>query len=118
MSKRKRTLDKLKGELVRAHQQTPEVDLDQGWRGRLMAELKGLSRPRAVKNGLSLPAVDWSGPILKFAGAAALAAMLVAVYVWLAEPDLAGDFARLALGDPVDLLSLQLFGAVGTGVLL
>jgi hypothetical protein len=114
MSKRKRTLDKLKGELVRAHQQTPEVDLDQGWRGRLMAELKGLSRPRVVKNGLSLPAVDWSGPILKFAGAA----MLVAVYVWLAEPDLAGDFARLALGDPVDLLSLQLFGAVGTGVLL
>lgn len=118
MSKQGRPLDKLRGALVRAHQQTPQVDLDQGWRRRLMAELKGLPRPGSVKQAPSFPTVDWGGPILKFAGAAALAAMMVAVYVWLAEPDLAGDFARLALGDPVDVLSLQLFGAVGTGVLL
>lgn len=118
MSKQGRPLDKIRGALVRAHQQTPEVNLDQSWRRRLMAELRRLPRPGAVKKGPSFPTVDWTGPILKFAGAAALAAMMVAMYVWLAEPDLAGEFARLALGDPVDLLSLQLFGAVGTGVLL
>lgn len=118
MTKKGRPLDRMKEALVRAHRETPEVDLGEGWRRRLMADLERRPRPGAVKNGLSFPAVDWSGPILKFAGAAALAALLVAVYAWLALPDLEGDLARLALGDPMDLLSLRLFGAVSTGVLL
>ncbi|MBU0514465.1 MAG: hypothetical protein KJ621_06795 [Proteobacteria bacterium] len=118
MSKKGRPLDRIEEALVRAHRETPEVDLGEDWRRRLMAELKRQPRPGAPEKAASIPTMDWGGPILKFAGAAALAAVMVALYAWLAVPDLEGDFARMALGDPMDLLSLRLLGAVGGGVLL
>jgi hypothetical protein len=117
MSRLRRRLDKIERALIAAHRAAPGPDLDDDWRRRLMADVKRQPRPGAI-SAPAKPQVDFSGPILKFAAATALAAVVVAVYFWLAGPDVDGELARLALINPTHLGPLQWLGVGGQGVLL
>jgi hypothetical protein len=117
MSRHRRRLDKIERALMAAHRETPGPDLDDDWRRRLMADVRRQPRPGTAETPVR-PTVDFSGPILKFAAAAALAAVVVAVYFWLAAPDVDGELARLAMFDPTNLVSLHWLGIGGQGVVL
>ncbi len=117
MSRNRRRLDKIERALIAAHREAPGPDLGDDWRRRLMADVRRQPRPE-TDPAPARPAVDLSGPILKFAAAAALAAVMIAVYVWLAAPDVDTELARLAMFDPTNLVSLHWLGGAVQGVLL
>jgi hypothetical protein len=117
MSVKRRRLEKIERALIKAHREAPEPALDDDWRSSLMADVRRSPRPRTAE-AAARPVVDFSGPILKFAAATALAAVVVALYVWLAGPDLEGELARLALLDPSGPVSLHWLQVGAQGVLL
>ena len=107
MAKKKDSIDRIEQKLIAAHRGRPEAELTPQWRKDLMSDI----RLTAAGAWAGAPRPDdteiFTGLLFRFAGAGALVAALLIIYLYGFVPGIEAEFAGLLFNEPLGWLPLD-----------